>query len=59
MGVRLWLEMTREEIEALRVPSWKKTVLRALATYGAYFGDTGGPGVGFQFESGTTYTTSV
>lgn len=57
MGARFWLDMRAEAIEALSVPDWKKTILKALARYGAYFGDTGGPGFGFQFESGTTYTS--
>ena len=51
MGARFWLDTSVEAIEALRVPDWKKTILKALARYGAYFGDTGGPGFGFQFES--------
>ena len=38
-------------------PRWKKTILRALATYGAYIGDTGGGGFNFQFQSGSTYTS--
>ena len=56
MGARLKLEMTDLQISALLLPAWKKTILRALAKYGAYIGDTGGPGLGFMFESGTTYT---
>jgi hypothetical protein len=36
---------------------WKKTILTALAHYGGYVGDTGGPGFAFEFESGTTYTS--
>ena len=39
------------------MPRWKKTILRALATYGAYVGDTGGGGFNFQFQSGSTYTS--
>jgi len=39
------------------VPRWKKTILHALRTYGAYVGDTGGAGFNFQFESGSTYTS--
>jgi hypothetical protein len=57
MGARFQLAMSNEQIDALPVPGWKKTILRALAKYGGYFGDTGGPGFGFQFESGSTYTS--
>jgi hypothetical protein len=56
MGARFRLGMTDAQIAALAVPQWKKTVLTALAHYGGYVGDTGGPGFGFQFESGTSYT---
>jgi concanavalin A-like lectin/glucanase superfamily protein len=57
MGARLWLEMTETEINALSVPGWKKTILKALARYGAFFGDTGGPGFAFQFDGGSAYTS--
>jgi hypothetical protein len=39
------------------VPDWKKTILRAMAHYGMYFGDTGGGTWGLQMESGSTYTS--
>ena len=56
-GARFALAMTDAQIEALSVPAWKKTILKALAHYGGYVGDTGGPGLAFQFESGSTYTS--
>lgn len=56
-GMRFQLAYTEAEIEALKVPRWKKTILHALRTYGAYVGDTGGGGFNFQFESGSTYTS--
>jgi hypothetical protein len=55
MGARLQLAMSEAELDALPVPAWKRGVLRALARYGAYVGDTGGPGVGLQIESSLTY----
>jgi hypothetical protein len=55
-GTRFQLAMTPSQIQALAVPAWKKTILTALAEYGGYVGDTGGPGFGLMFESGTTYT---
>jgi hypothetical protein len=57
MGVRLQLAMTPAQIDALPVPAWKKTILRAMATYGVIMGDTGGGAWGIQAESGTTYTS--
>jgi hypothetical protein len=56
LGARLRLVMNDEQIAALKVPTWKKTILTALAHYGGYVGDTGGPGIAFMFESSTTYT---
>jgi hypothetical protein len=56
-GMRFQLNYTQAEIDALPVPEWRKTILTALRTYGAYIGDTGGAGFNFQFESGTTYTS--
>jgi hypothetical protein len=57
MGARFQLAMTPDEIDALSVPAWKKTILRAMATYGMYVGDTGGGSWGIQMESGSTFTS--
>ncbi len=52
-GARLQLAMSADEIAALDVPRWKRTILTALARYGMIVGDTGGKGAfGLQFESG-------
>jgi hypothetical protein len=56
LGARFMLAMSDAQIQALAVPAWKKTILTALAHYGGYVGDTGGPGFAFMFESGTSYT---
>ena len=56
MGARLQLAMSDAQIDALAVPDWKQTILKALAHYGGYVGDTGGPGFGLMFESSTMYT---
>jgi hypothetical protein len=56
-GMRFQLDYTEAQIEALAVPRWKKTILHALRTYGAYIGDTGGGGFNFQFESSSSYTS--
>jgi hypothetical protein len=57
MGARLRLNMSDAEIDALNVEPWKKAVLHALHTYGAYMGDTGGPpSFGIMLESDATYT---
>ena len=57
MGVRLQLAMSASQIDALAVPAWKKTILRAMARYGLIMGDTGGGAWGIQAESGSTYTS--
>ena len=56
LGARFMLGMSDPQIQALAVPAWKKTILTALAHYGGYVGDTGGPGFALEFESSTTYT---
>jgi hypothetical protein len=57
MGTHLWLDLSTSQINALPIPAWQKTILRALHDYGAYMGDTGGPGFALQFESPLTYTS--
>jgi hypothetical protein len=55
MGSRFQLTLSDSQINALRVPRWKKTILKAMAHYGMYFGDTGGDTWTVQLESGQTY----
>jgi hypothetical protein len=57
MGAHLWLAMTDSQIDVLPVPGWKKTILRAMATYGMFVGDTGSGSWGIKKESGATYTS--
>ena len=57
MGTRVQLAMSPAAIDALPVPGWKKTILRAMARYGMFLGDTGGGAWGIQLESGSTYTS--
>lgn len=58
LGSRIQLMMLPEEIDALPVPPWQKTLLHAMAEYGMFVGDTGGPpGWGLQQQSDTTYTS--
>jgi hypothetical protein len=57
MGTRFRLAMSDVQIASLRFPRWKKAILRALANYGGYIGDTGGPGFAFELQSGSTYTS--
>jgi hypothetical protein len=55
-GARLWLDYSEDEIAAAPWPEWKKTLVRAWATYGGYVGDTGGSGFNpVQIESPETY----
>ena len=53
----LYLAMSDDEIGALNVPDWQKTILTAMARYGMFVGDTGGSPWGVEFESGSTYTS--
>jgi hypothetical protein len=56
-GMRVQLNMTDEEINALDAPAYAKTIYLALARYGAFVSDTGtGDSMEFQTESGLTYT---
>ncbi len=59
MGTRLWLSMSIAQIDALPVPSWRKTLLRAMARYGVIVGDTmgGNSSWGVQAESGESFTS--
>lgn len=56
-GMRVQLNMTDAEIDALNVPGYAKPVLIALAHYGAFVCDTGtGNEMELKTESGLTYT---
>jgi hypothetical protein len=57
LGARFQLDMSAAEIDSMSVPTWKKTILHAMAKYGMYVGDTGGGSWGIQMESGSTYTS--
>ena len=56
MGQRFRLSMTDSAIDASCAPGWEKTVAKAMAHYGLYFGDTGGSGFSPMMESQLTYT---
>ncbi len=59
LGQHFYLAMSVAEINALAVPAWKKTVLRAMAEYGMFVGDTGSSylGYGIVVQSGSSYTS--
>jgi hypothetical protein len=57
MGAHVALALSRARIDRLPVPPWKRAIMRALATYGGYIGDTGGSGFGVQAESGASWTS--
>lgn len=59
MGSHFQLNMSRRAIRRLGVPAWKKTILVALATYGAYVSDTTGVADQWGFEqlAGEGYTS--
>ena len=53
-GTRFQLDLSDSQISALRMPDWKKTILRAMSEYGLYVGDTtGGTPWNIWFESGS------
>jgi hypothetical protein len=56
MGMRIQLDMSSAQIDNLDVPSWKKTILHAMADYGMYIGDTGNSWA-IAIEGGTGYTS--
>lgn len=43
-GSLIFVDYTPTQINAMAIPAWKKAILRAMSTYGAYIGDTGGAG---------------
>jgi len=55
MGQHFVLDMSHAEINSLDAPAWQKTILRAMADYGLYVGDTGGGFV--KLQSGASYTS--
>ena len=59
LGQHFYLDMTASQIKALAVPAWKKTILRAMAEYGMFVGDTGSSylGYGIVVQSGSSYTS--
>jgi hypothetical protein len=57
MGQHFYLEISDAEIRELSLPDWQKAVLRAMANYGMFVGDTGGGGFAIQTESGSSYTS--
>jgi hypothetical protein len=57
MGTRFRLDMSNAEINALAAPLWEKALLRAMARYGMYVGDTGGREWGIEQEGSQTYTS--
>ena len=56
IGTRFQLAITPAQIDALDVPDFRKTVLRAMARYGMYVTDTGGSW-GLIKESGLVTTS--
>lgn len=54
-GAHFFYDRTPAQIDAMNIPKWKKTVLKALSRYGAFVGDTGSNWA-FEIEAGATYT---
>lgn len=56
-GARFQLAMSEKQLAELDVPGWKRAILRAMAEYGFFIGDTGGSPWDVALESGSTYTS--
>jgi hypothetical protein len=58
MGSHFRLAMSKRAIKKAKLPTWKKAILTALSTYGAYVSDTSGDRGewGFERESTQSYT---
>ena len=56
-GARFQLALSDAEIDELDVPGWKRTIIRAMAEYGFFIGDTGGTPWDIVLESGSTFTS--
>jgi len=57
MGALMRLNYSDSEIAAKNWPAYRKTIIKAASRKGFYFCDTGGNTPGFQFMSGTSYTS--
>jgi len=58
MGQHFFLEMSEPEIRGLGLPVWQQAILVAMARYGMFVGDTGGPDSwGIKIESGSSFTS--
>jgi hypothetical protein len=55
MGQHFYLDLTDAQIGALALPGWKATILKAMAHYGLYVGDTGGGCL--KIESSSSHTS--
>ncbi len=58
MGAHFYLDMSDAQIDVLAVPAWRKPILKAMARYGLFVGDTfaNGPNsFGLAAESDTQY----
>lgn len=58
LGSLLFLDYTDAEIDSFNLPAWQKPLIKALAHYGGYVGDTDGDLVGFivsRIEGGEAY----
>ena len=57
LGTHFQLAMSDAQIDALHAPPLQAAILRAMAHYGMFVGDTGTSPWGLTFESDATYTS--
>lgn len=55
MGALFALDRTEAQIDAMNLAPWKKVVLKAMAKYGMYVGDTGVRQNALELETGMQY----
>jgi hypothetical protein len=56
-GARLQLRMSDSQVDALAVPAYQKTILKAMAHYGLFITDTGGGPMDLDYEPAIDYTS--
>jgi hypothetical protein len=57
LGARFRLAISPARIARSGFPRWKRAILDALARYGGFVSDTGGPGFALMMQSSATYTS--
>ena len=62
-GSLYFMDYSDAQIASMNIPAWKKTIIKAMAHYGGYFGDTNDNGITqgtypTRYEGGEAYLTA-